>query len=94
MQYAMRVGRNVGRVTTAKRQGFGVERSSLVKSQMAISLRLASYAGKRSPRWWSPMKFDLQKNVLKTKLAPNPNTGKQHNFIAYRLKGDPKDAVT
>lgn len=38
--------------------------------------------------------FDLQKNNLTTKLAPNPSAGKKHNFVAYRLNGDPADPVT
>lgn len=34
-------------------------------------------------------KFDLQSNELKTGITPNPNAGKPHVFIAYRLNGDP-----
>jgi hypothetical protein len=37
--------------------------------------------------------FDLQNNVLSTKTASNPNAGREHLFIAYRLQGDPADAV-
>lgn len=39
-------------------------------------------------------RFDLRENVLRTKSAPNPNAGREHVFIARRLKGDPRDAVS
>lgn len=32
--------------------------------------------------------FDLQANKLTPKLAPNPSAGTQHQFSAYRMKGD------
>jgi hypothetical protein len=38
--------------------------------------------------------FDLRKNELRTTIAPNPNAGRQHNFKAYRLDGDPTDRVS
>ena len=47
--------------------------------------------------WLLPInstKFDLQHNELITTTAPNPNAGREHRFIAYRLKGDPGDGVT
>jgi hypothetical protein len=31
--------------------------------------------------------FDLRKNTLDAKTVPNPGAGKEHNFVAYRLKG-------
>jgi hypothetical protein len=37
--------------------------------------------------------FDLRKNTITVETAPNPNSGRQHLFKAYRLKGDPVDAV-
>lgn len=33
--------------------------------------------------------FDLRTNELTTQKMPNPNAGREHRFIAYRLKGDP-----
>lgn len=38
--------------------------------------------------------FDLRTNELRTTLAPNPNAGREHVFIAYRLEGDPADGVS
>lgn len=38
--------------------------------------------------------FDLRNNTLRTTTAKNPNAGKEHNFIAYRLDGDPLDPVS
>ena len=37
--------------------------------------------------------FDLKTNTLETTLSPNPSGGKEHNFNAYRLKGDPAEPV-
>lgn len=37
--------------------------------------------------------FDLTKNTLETKTSPNPTGGREHIFRAYRLKGDPVEAV-
>jgi hypothetical protein len=37
--------------------------------------------------------FDLRKNELRTTTVPNPNAGREHIFTAYRLVGDPLDAV-
>lgn len=31
--------------------------------------------------------FDLRKNTLDAQTIPNPTAGKEHNFVAYRLKG-------
>jgi hypothetical protein len=31
--------------------------------------------------------FDLRKNILDAQTIPNPTAGKEHNFVAYRLKG-------
>jgi len=39
-------------------------------------------------------KFDLRTNKISTTLVPNPNAGREHVFKAYRLKGDPIEAVT
>ena len=39
-------------------------------------------------------KFDLQTNEMITERRPNPNGGREHKFTAYRLKGDPMDAVS
>jgi len=38
--------------------------------------------------------FDLRKNELRTTTAPNPSAGREHVFTAYRLAGDPTDAVS
>ncbi len=38
--------------------------------------------------------FDLRTNQLQTKTAANPHAGREHVFEAYRLQGDPTDAVT
>lgn len=38
--------------------------------------------------------FDLHSNELRTKKVPNPNAGKAHPFVAYRITGDPGQAVT
>lgn len=38
--------------------------------------------------------FDLLKNDLKADHVPNPNKGKQHRFVAYRLKGQASKSVT
>lgn len=38
--------------------------------------------------------FDLKTNVLKPKYAKNPGAGKRHEFVACRLKGASKKAVT
>jgi hypothetical protein len=37
--------------------------------------------------------FDLKTNMLSPKHYPNPNAGREHAFAAYRLAGDPIDAV-
>lgn len=39
-------------------------------------------------------RFDLTNNQLVTEKRPNPNAGKAHKFTAYRLQGDPTDAVS
>lgn len=38
--------------------------------------------------------FNLRTNALATKTAPNPHAGREHAFVAYRLDGEPTDAVT
>ncbi|SUS06664.1 conserved hypothetical protein [uncultured Defluviicoccus sp.] len=38
--------------------------------------------------------FDLRTNELETTLVSNPNAGRVHIFKAYRLMGDPMEAVT
>jgi hypothetical protein len=38
--------------------------------------------------------FDLRSNELRTTAAPNANAGREHVFVAYRLSGDPEEAVT
>lgn len=38
--------------------------------------------------------FDLRTNAMVTKTAPNPNAGREHAFVAYRIEGEPSDAVT
>ncbi len=37
--------------------------------------------------------FNLRTNVLSPKKVPNPGAGTQHDFRAWRLVGDPTDAV-
>lgn len=39
-------------------------------------------------------RFDLRSNELSTKTLPNPSAGREHVFVAYRLKGDPTDPVS
>lgn len=38
--------------------------------------------------------FDLKTNVLTPRVAPNPSAGKEHRFVAYRLKGHGGGAVS
>lgn len=38
--------------------------------------------------------FDLQTNELQSKKIKNPDSGKEHNFRAWRLKGSPATPVT
>jgi len=38
--------------------------------------------------------FDLRTNELSIKTVPNPNAGRLHDFKAYRVIGDPQDAVS
>ena len=38
--------------------------------------------------------FDLRTNELKAQHVPNPNKGKQHRFVAYRLKKQTNKPVT
>ena len=38
--------------------------------------------------------FDLRSNELKPELVPNPNSGKEHVFKAYRMDGDPLTSVS
>jgi len=38
--------------------------------------------------------FNLETNELRTTTIPNPNAGRTHVFLAYRLDGDPLDEVT
>jgi hypothetical protein len=38
--------------------------------------------------------FDLTNRILKTTKIKNPTAGTEHIFIAYRLQGDPLEAVT
>lgn len=38
--------------------------------------------------------FDLRTNELAITKVPNPNGGREHVFKAYRVKGDPLDAVS
>ena len=37
--------------------------------------------------------FDLRTNELTTTKLRNPNAGREHRFVAYRLKGEPKSPV-
>lgn len=37
--------------------------------------------------------FDLRRSELKAELVPNPDAGKEHHFVAYRLKGAPGEGV-
>nr|WP_256476114.1 hypothetical protein [Siccirubricoccus soli] len=37
--------------------------------------------------------FDLRTNELTTRKLPNPNAGREHRFVAYRLEGDPVSSV-
>lgn len=39
-------------------------------------------------------KFDLRKNEITTTSVPNPGAGREHVFKAYRVQGDPVDAVS
>ncbi len=38
--------------------------------------------------------FDLETNELKAQMRPNPNAGKEHKFIAYRLTSQGSRLVT
>jgi len=38
--------------------------------------------------------FDLRTNELKAEIAPNPGAGREHRFVAWRVKGEPAEAVT
>lgn len=38
--------------------------------------------------------FDLRTNEIDTTRVPNPGGGREHEFKAYRVAGDPADAVT
>jgi hypothetical protein len=38
--------------------------------------------------------FDLATRELQTRMIPNPGVGHVHVFTAYRMAGDPPDAVT
>ncbi|MDJ4137543.1 hypothetical protein LEB90_23035, partial [Salmonella enterica] len=38
--------------------------------------------------------FDLRTNELVADLVPNPRAGTQHQFVAYRLKGQATKAVS
>ena len=38
--------------------------------------------------------FDLRTNEITTTNVPNPSAGREHVFKAYRIAGDPADAVT
>jgi hypothetical protein len=38
--------------------------------------------------------FDLRRNTLKAGKIPNPDAGKEHRFVAWRLQNAPSDAVT
>jgi len=38
--------------------------------------------------------FDLRTNEIATTNVPNPSAGREHVFKAYRVAGDPADAVT
>lgn len=39
-------------------------------------------------------RFDLQSNQLETTTVQNPNAGREHQFRAYRVQGDPTDPVS
>jgi hypothetical protein len=38
--------------------------------------------------------FDLRSNEISAQLVSNPYAGREHSFIAYRLKDSPKDRVS
>jgi hypothetical protein len=38
-------------------------------------------------------RFDLQSNELSTQVIPNPNAGRQHRFVAYRITQEPGPPV-
>jgi hypothetical protein len=37
--------------------------------------------------------FDLQSNQLSTRVIPNPNSGRRHRFVAYRVASEPGSRV-
>ena len=39
-------------------------------------------------------RFDLRTNEIVTETAPNPTAGRDHEFYAYRIPGDPQDPVS
>lgn len=38
--------------------------------------------------------FDLRTNKIEATTTPNPNKGKEHRFVAYRLVGEPTNPVS
>ncbi len=57
-----------------------VEVSTLVRRE--VDLMVVAY------------RFDLQTNELETSEVPNPSAGREHEFKAYRVEGDPIDLIS
>ncbi len=57
-------------------------------------VEVGSLARREVDRMVVAYNFDLRTNELVTTQVPNPNSGREHLFKAYRLKGDPTEEVT
>jgi len=55
--------------------------------------RVATFTRREVDQVVGSYTFDLMTNELRTTLIPNPNGGREHRFVAYRLDGDPLDEV-
>lgn len=57
-------------------------------------IKVGELVRRETSRFVAAYRFDLKTNELFPEHFPNPNAGREHPFSAYRLDGDPLDAVT
>ena len=78
-------------------EGTAHRRTLILPADMPVDadlIEIAAFTRREVDRMVVAYSFDLRTNELDTTLVPNPNAGKEHVFKAYRVAGDPIEAIT
>lgn len=78
-------------------EGTAHRRTLILPADMSVDTDLiesAELTRREVDRMVVAYNFDLRTNELATTLVPNPNAGREHVFKAYRVGGDPIEAIT